>query len=80
MDRATTSGTFAAARLVTALLLVSWNTNPPAFRPAANPAALQARAHSVRKVPSLLVAATVSGFVWGPLYCWFVWGFVRGCA
>src|SRR5262245_48014179 len=28
----------------------------------------------------LLVAATVSGFVWGPLYCWFVWGFVRGRA
>jgi hypothetical protein len=28
----------------------------------------------------LLVAATVSGFVWGPLYCVFVWGFVRGRA
>lgn len=30
--------------------------------------------------PFLLVAATVSGFVWGPLYCVFVWGFVRGRA
>jgi hypothetical protein len=30
--------------------------------------------------PFLLVAATVSGFVWGPLYCVFVWGFLRGRA
>lgn len=30
--------------------------------------------------PFLLVAATVSGFVWGPLYCVFVWGFARGRA
>src|SRR5262245_50483440 len=34
----------------------------------------------MRPPPFLLVAATVSGFVWGPLYCWFVWGFVRGRA
>ena len=34
----------------------------------------------MRPPPFLLVAATVSGFVWGPLYCWFVWGFLRGRA
>src|SRR5262245_14237469 len=34
----------------------------------------------MRPPPFLLVAATVSGFVWGPLYCWLVWGFVRGRA
>lgn len=34
----------------------------------------------MRPPPFLLVAATVSGFVWGPLYCVFVWGFVRGRA
>ena len=28
--------------------------------------------------PFLRVAATVSGFVWGPLYLYFIWGFVRG--
>jgi EXPERA (EXPanded EBP superfamily) len=28
--------------------------------------------------PFLWVAATVSGFVWGPLYLYFIWGFVRG--
>lgn len=28
--------------------------------------------------PFLLVAATVSGFVWGPLYVVFVWAFVQG--
>jgi len=41
MDRATASGAFAAARLVTALRLVSWNTSPPGFRPATNPTTLQ---------------------------------------
>jgi hypothetical protein len=30
--------------------------------------------------PFLLVAATVSGFVWGPLYLLFVWGFAKGRA
>jgi len=32
----------------------------------------------MRPPPFLYVAATVSGFVWGPLYVYFVWSFLRG--
>lgn len=32
----------------------------------------------MRPPPFLYVAATVSGFIWGPLYLYFVWSFVRG--
>ena len=42
----------AARRFVAAVLRVWWNTYPPAFRPTGNPAASQAVAHALWKVPT----------------------------